>query len=320
MSELLLGVDGGQTGTRALLASTEGAVLGRGEAGPVRHLFGDGGEETRTAITAAIRAAFADAGLAPGVVTAAVCGITSVRPGSAEAAKVEESVRSVVSPRLLEVVPDYVTNLLGASVGGPGVVVVAGGGSVAYGLSADGREATAGGFGYLLGDEGGGYDIGRRGLTAVIRAEDGRGEPTALCGPLLAALGVPHVGELKPLVYAPGFGRDRIAALVPLVAEAARGGDAEAQRILTEAGGELADLALAVLRRLFERGDRVNVYPTGGVFAAGEPLTGTFAAQLAREWPRAEIGTSAHPPVVGALVRALRLAGYNSMHLSVSNC
>ena len=71
------------------------------------------------------------------------------------------------------------TNLAGASGGDPGVVLIAGGGSIGFGVTADGREALAGGFGYLLGDEGSAFDIGLRAIAAACRAEDRRGEPTS---------------------------------------------------------------------------------------------------------------------------------------------
>lgn len=306
----VLGIDGGQTGTRVLLASPRGAILGRGEGGPIRHLFGEGGSEARAAIEAAIRAAYADGELTPGPVAAAVCGITGVRSGTPEAAKVETAVRGVVGPQRLEVIPDYVTNLLGASNGAPGVVVVAGGGSVAYGVTADGREATAGGFGYLLDDAGSGYGIGRTALSAAIRAEDGRGESTALVGAVLDDFGVTDLEEIKAIVYAPGFDRSRITSLAWLVPVVAAGGDKVAELILVQAAAELALAAVAVIRRLFEPNETVTVYPTGGVFDAGALLMGPFEARLQAACPRAEIGTPANPPVVGALVRALRLGGY----------
>jgi N-acetylglucosamine kinase len=317
MAPLILAVDGGQTGTRSLLATGNGTVLGGGAGGPIRHLFGSGGAEAQAAIETAIRSAFADARMEPGPVAAAVCGITGVGSGSPEAAKVELAVRSVATPERIEVVPDYMIGLLGASDGEPGVVVAAGGGSVAYGITADGREATAGGAGYLLGDEGSGFDIGRRALMAVIRAEDGRGAPTALREAVFGAFGAADLQDIKAATYAPDFQRDRIAALVPTVADLAERGDAIARHILRVAGEELACVAEAVIRRLWEPDETVAVYPTGGVFQAGPSLTGPFEMSLEANRPGAEIRQPAHEPLVGALYRALRLAGCKSSLPSV---
>ncbi len=320
MKPLILAVDGGQTGTRALLALAGGQVVGQGDAGPIRHLFGDGGDEAQAAIEAAIQASYAAAALEPGSVAAAVCGITSIRPGRPETAKVEAAVRSVVTPERVEVLPDYVTNLLGAAGGAPGVVVVAGGGSIAYGRMTDGRDATAGGDGYLLGDDGSGYDIGRSALRAVLRAADGRGDPTALMDSIREVFGVSDAQDIKDVVYAPGFARERIAALAPLVAGAAESGDAVAIGLLESAGESLALMAAAVIRSLFSPREVVAVYPTGGVFRSGRLLTGPFEETLRRGRPGVEIREPGAPPVVGALIRASQLAGcistVSSVHIS----
>jgi N-acetylglucosamine kinase len=320
MRPLILAVDGGQTGTRALLAEAGGRVLGRGESGPIRHLFGAGGEEAHAAIRSAIYGAHADAGIEPTAVAAAVCGVTSIRPGRPEAAKVEAAVRSVVTPRRVEVLPDYVINLLGAGGGSAGVVVVAGGGSIAYGRADDGRQATAGGDGYLLGDEGSGYDIGRGALRAVLRAADGRAEPTTLTGRLLDAFAVSDAQDIKDVIYAPSFARDRIAALAPLVAEAAAAGDSAAMEILARAGEALALMALAVIRRLFSPRDSVSVYLTGGVFRAERLVTGSFERALRPSRQGVEIRAPQNPPVVGALLRASQLVCCISSDSSVHIC
>jgi N-acetylglucosamine kinase-like BadF-type ATPase len=310
----LLALDGGQTGTRALLARVDGTVLGEGSGPPIRHMFAGGGAEARSAIAEAVRAAAAAARVETEGVLAAACGVTSVQPGSPEGDIVERSLRDIVGAERVVVVPDYVTNLLGASGGAPGVVVVAGGGSVAYGQARDGREAVAGGYGYLLGDEGGGYDIGRRAIAAAIHAEDGRGEGTALSDIVRMTFNLTALADIKRLVYVPQVPRERIAALVPMIVGAAAQGDAIAQRIMSDAGRDLAGLALAVIRRLFAPGKAVDVYPTGGVFGAGAALAHPFQAALEAGWPNARLCTPQHPPIMGALILARRLATGNIPH------
>jgi N-acetylglucosamine kinase-like BadF-type ATPase len=230
-----------------------------------------------------------------------------VQPGSSEAEAVERFVREIVRPARIRVVPDYVTNLLGASRGGPGVVVVAGGGSVAYGRTADGREATAGGFGYLLGDEGGGFDIGRRAIAAAIHAHDGRGPWTELTQIVCKAFGVSDLADIKRIVYVPQIPRERIAGLVPAVVRAAEAEDGVARSILSGAGRDLGHLALAVTRRLFDSGKKVDVYPTGGVFAAGGYVNEPFGAELAVHCPLARIRPPQGSPLSGALLLAQEL-------------
>lgn len=306
--DVLLGIDGGQTATRALIARPDGTILGQGESGPIRHIFSGTGEVTRAALHAAIRSALDEARIEPDGVAVAVCGITGIRSESAEAAWATTMIREVVRPHALRVVPDFVTSLAGAAAGGAGVVVAAGGGSVAYGRTEDGRQALAGGFGYLLGDEGSGYDIGRRAVSAAIRAADGRDRPTALEDVIKGAFDVPDLQEIKRVIYTPDFSRDRLASLAPLVARAADEGDRSAREIMTSAGEELARLAIAVSRRLFESGETVAVYPTGGVFRAGEMVRRPFGETLESAWPEVEVRAPEYPPVMGAVILARRIA------------
>lgn len=305
---LLLALDGGQTGTRALLAAGDGTVLSEGIGAPIRHMFAGGGQEAQAAVHGAIRDVFAKAGKDPVAVDAAACGVTSVQPNSPEVRLVEGFLREIVTARRVAVVPDYVTNLLGAADGEPGVVVVAGGGSIAYGQAADGREARAGGYGYLLGDEGGGFDIGRKAIAAAIHAADGRGPKTALHDVVCSAFDLVDLGDIKRVVYVPDVPRERIAGLTPAVARAAQEGDEVAVGIITQAGRDLASLGLAVLMRLFPARSAVEVYVSGGVFLAGEVLTGPFRSALRSSWLDAEVRCARHSPLTGALILARRLA------------
>lgn len=300
----LLAVDGGQTGTRAAIAAPDGTIVGKGNGGPIQHLFGGIREETRRAVHQAVAGALSAAAVEPETIISAACGITGVQAGSPEAERVQALIHEILHPASLAVVPDYVINLLGASAGAGGVVVVAGGGSVAY-AEVDDRTLTVGGWGYLLGDEGGGIDIGRRAINAAIRAGDGRGPATALTQSVLDTFGITSLLDLKRLLYVPVPPRDRIAALVPAVAALA-GSDPVARHILQEAGSELALLAVTAIRRLLAPGSPVGVYPTGGVFQAA-PVAHAFQQSLFAGWPEAEIRSPRFPPLTGAVLLAQRL-------------
>lgn len=307
---LLLAVDGGQTATKSLLARGDGTVLAEGRGGPSDHFQIEGGfERNRRAIHGAIRAALDAAGAAPDRVGAIALGLTGAYSGTAARPGAEQIAREILPAAAVTVVPDFVTNLLGASGGAPGVVVIAGGGAIAYGVTSDGREAVSGGFGFLLGDEGSAFDIGRRAITAAARAGDGRAAPTALDTVVRDAFGAATIREVAREVYRAGFSREKISLLAPAVAAAAEAGDATARQIMTSSGEELALSVLAVVRRLYQPGEAVTVYPTGGVFKAGDLVTGPLRAALARGWPHATIQPPRFPPVVGALILARRSAG-----------
>jgi glucosamine kinase len=306
---LILGLDMGQTSTRSLLAQADGQILGRGAGGPADHFQAAGGaERNRAAIQSAIRSAYAEAGLAPGALDAVALGVTGLHRSSPEIPLVEDMVHELLQPRAVRVYPDYVTNLLGASRGGWGVVVVAGGGSIAYGISADGQtEAIAGGWGYLLGDEGSAFDVGRRAVTAAVSAADGRGEVTVLEGLVRQEFALGEMRDIMRAVYAADFSRDRLSRLAPSVVQAAENGDAVAGSIIRQAAHDLGRVALAVIPQIAGPDVPVPIYTTGGVFSAGAIVLVPFEREVRAGWPSAEVRSPAFPPSVGALVGA-RLA------------
>lgn len=309
-SSFLLAIDGGQTATKSLLARPDGTIVGVGLGGPSDHFHIEGGvEKNRRAIHGAIESALRDAGADAGAVAAVALGLTGAPPNGDQNPVVQEIVREVLSPESVTVVPDYVTNLAGASGGEPGVVLIAGGGAIGYGVTADGREAIAGGFGYLLGDEGSAFNIGLKAIAAAARAADKRAEPTALQAIVEEHFAIPVMKEITRIVYRAGFSRDRISLLSPQVAAAAEAGDGQARAIMQYAGEELALTALGVIRQLFAPGDPVGVYLTGGVFKAGVVLRDPFQTTLIEGWQTAEAFEPRFPPAVGGLILAARSLG-----------
>jgi glucosamine kinase len=305
---LLLAVDGGQTATKALVAMIDGTILGAGRGGPSDHFHIEGGvERNRVAIHGAIAAALESAG--EDRVEAAGLGLTGAPPSGTQTPIVHGIVREVLAPREIVVTPDYVTNLAGASGGEPGVVLIAGGGAIGYGVTRNGQEAVAGGYGFLLGDEGSAFDIGLRAISAAARAEDRRGEPTALQAIVEEHFTVSNIRLLPRIVYAAGFSREQISLLAPKVVSAAKDGDLSALQIMRAAGEELAQTGLGVIRQLFETNTHVDVYLTGGVFSAGDLLLDSFRATLRRGWPNATPREPRFPPAVGGLILAARALG-----------
>lgn len=301
---LVLAIDGGQTSTKALIADTEGNVLGRGTGSPCDHIQGPHGyERNRAAIQSAARAAIADAAVDASAIVAAGMGLTSCPPELDAKPLFEEMLREIVQPAYVWISHDAASNLAGASAGGPGIVVIAGGGSIAYGVDDNGNEFRAGGMGYLMGDEGSAWWIGLRAIHAAAGAADGRGDDTDLLPYVLEHYSIPTIRHIVSILYGPDFRRDQVSALAPDVVRIAHD-DAVAREIVTAAGIRLARLANAVARRLFADQERVNVYPTGGVFQAGPLITEPFRRTLLDEQPCATIREPQFAPVYGALFRA----------------
>jgi N-acetylglucosamine kinase-like BadF-type ATPase len=204
---------------------------------------------------------------------------------------------------------DTVTALAGASLAQSGVIVIAGTGAIAYGRLPDGREAVAGGWGYIVGDEGSGYDIGRAALRVASQASDGRGKPTRLFQAILDHFGVATLWDARIYVSDWETTRPRVAGLAKVVAEVAQQGDEVARLILTAAAHELAKAAVAVIERLAMADVGMMVFTTGGVFQAGDLVLNPFREYIALHSPAASIHAAAYTPVVGALFLALKEAG-----------
>ncbi|MHB9301873.1 BadF/BadG/BcrA/BcrD ATPase family protein [Thermofilum pendens] len=212
-----------------------------------------------------------------------------------------------VAARRVYVRHDAEVALVGATLGEPGVIVIAGTGSVAGARNRRGDYARCGGWGYLLGDEGSAYWIAREALRAVLWAFDGRGPPTELTGAVLGALGLSSPEDLVPKVYAEGVGVRELARLAPLVTEAARRGDAVARRIVEEAAYHLALHVVTLVRRLGME-EPVKVALVGGVFRAGEVVTEPLRRHLEKHF-KVELVEPKFPPAVGALLLSYMLSG-----------
>jgi N-acetylglucosamine kinase-like BadF-type ATPase len=168
----------------------------------------------------------------------------------------------------IEVTTDVALLLAAGTPEGWGLALVAGTGSIAHGRTADGRTARAGGWGPLLGDEGSGYWLVMSALCAASRAADGRGPPTQLLGRLLGRLGLAEPQQLVRCLHRPEWDRPALAALAPVVFEAAEAGDGVASQLVEEGARELALAGAAVARQLGLGPGAVPLALAGGAFLA----------------------------------------------------
>ncbi len=301
-----LGVDGGASKTAALVIDAEGAPLGRGVAGPSNHLRV--GIETATRnIERAVNIALVEAGMAIRQVEYAYCGIAGA-DHPAHRQRVIDSLKIFFPKGNFIVDNDARIALTGAIGFGSGIVIISGTGSVAFGRNDSGHEARAGGWGPTIGDEGSGYAIARDGLSAIVRAHDGRGRPTKMTELLCYDYDMCSPEDLPRFVYASTTHADDIARYGKLVIEAARLGDEVAREILERAGRELAECVLAVARRLSLTTMAFPVAYVGGVFNAEDVLLGPMRTVVAGEAPQATLKPPKNTPVEGAAMMAIRAA------------
>jgi N-acetylglucosamine kinase-like BadF-type ATPase len=301
---LFLGVDGGQSSTTALIGDETGRVLGAGVGGPCNHVgAAEGRGKLARAVGECVGAACAQAGLDAGAVRfRAACFGMSGGP-----ADKRDILAEILPADELIVTTDAVIALAGAAAGGPGIITIAGTGSIAFGRNAAGTWARAGGWGYIFGDEGGGFDIVRQALRAALRFEEGWGPETALRRVLLEATGAADANDLLHRFYTQEWPRQRVAKLAPLVDGAAREGDAAALGVLDDAARQLAALAVSVRQRLWTPGEEANVAWIGGVFK-GEILRERFRALVEAE-QGSRCGPPVYGPAAGALLEAYGAAG-----------
>ena len=297
----VLGVDGGGTKTQAVILDDQGRVAGEGLSGPSNPLR-VGVSSAATAVRESFDRALASAGLRRADVAAAQAGLAGVRRADLRE-RMREALLSL-GVATIEVSTDAEIALYGATGGEPGVVVIAGTGSICCGVNARGRRACAGGWGPLAGDEGSGSWIARRGLQAVARAADGRGAQTSLVGPCLEYFKIAAVEHLSTAIYAPSMTNERVAGFGRQVLEAAADGDEVAGRIVEDAGRELGEAAAAVVRQLRMERERFQAACVGGVFKAGELILESLRETLERTAPRAYLAPPHHPPAVAAALMA----------------
>lgn len=303
---LYLGVDGGQSGTVALIADAGGRVIGRGSGGPCNHVEGaQGRTKFLLAVGNAVDEACNHAHLNRHEVSfsAACLGLS----GGAEdkRAYAQELIRSAK----FKFTHDAEIALSGATAGEPGIIVIAGTGSIAFGRNKDGTTARAGGWGYIFGDEGGAFDLTRRALRAALQYEERWGPETSLRRLLLEATNTATANELMHRFYTAAYPRTIVASFAPLVSQAAEEGDAIARDIVKQAATKLSWFVEGAYHSLFS-GDCVPVCYIGGVFRSRTVLA-EFQSHI-----HAAIPCRTQPPrfnpAAGAVLEALRLDGNES--------
>lgn len=304
MSEYFLGVDGGQSSTVAAIGDERGRIAGWATAGPCNHVGADDARAkfVRVMSECLSRAAKnAGIGLSDTRFRAACMGMSG---GPDDKAAL---LQQVIQAEHMIVTHDARIALAGAMGGGAGTIVIAGTGSIAYGENERGEGARAGGWGYIFGDEGGGFDIARQALRAILREHEGWGPRTALTPALLEAVEAADANAALHRFYAPEWPRSRVAGLARIVSRIAEEGDPVAVAVLNGAAQNLASLAASVRRQLWEEAEESRFAWVGGVFGSAILLE-RFRALVEMD-ENARVTAPLHSPAVGALLLAWRSAG-----------
>lgn len=300
----VVGVDGGGSKTRAAVMDSD-HVLGEGLAGPSNPLR-VGIATAAAAVRDAVDKACSAASIKRHEIAAVGVGLAGVRREDIRA-RMREALIATLGIKQIELVSDGAIALSAATNGQPGIVVIAGTGSVSCGINARGKRVCAGGWGPLVGDEGGGSWIARRALLAVAYESDGRGPKTSLTSAACAYFHVGVADDLSTAIYAPTITNERIAGFARAVIEAAGSGDTVARSIITEAGKELGRTAIAVIRKLHMENERFQVAYVGGMFSAGELIIAPLREEIEQVAKKAFIAPPNSSPTIAAarMARAL---------------
>ena len=317
-TRLVVGVDGGASKTLAVIGNQSGEVVGYGKGGSSNyHNIGTSGavKAIRRAVTDARR----DASIVDHPLEIAVVALAAV-DSPRDSMIAHKFVKQSRIARSIFVVNDSVAALYAAARDEPGIVVNSGTGSVAAGFNSSGEYARAGGYGYLISDEGSAFDIGRAALVMAFRALDGRAPQTKLVNLLKRRYRVSPLENLLTDIYTNRIGVDEIARLARVVSKKAES-DRVCKQILNRAGVSLAELACAVARKLRMTQSRFTVITYGSNFKIGHNIVQPFKTRIKRECPQARFKTFIGEPAVGAyalglaiLNRRLRPAEYRLLN------
>ncbi|HWR14633.1 MAG TPA: BadF/BadG/BcrA/BcrD ATPase family protein [Terriglobales bacterium] len=292
---LYLGIDGGGTKTTCAIGDDASVYAVANSSGS--NIIRLGEDKARDALQSVIMEACDVAGVDPREITTACVGAAGAANPQVNA-KITQIVRQLLPKADVVVVGDMVIAMEATLHSQPGVIAIAGTGSIAYGRNAQGDTARAGGWGHAISDEGSGQWIGRTAIAEVMHACDA-GRETVLLERVLNTwnLGtrddlIRHVNGTKP----PSF-----AELFPVVQKSADDKDEVAVDVLSRAGKELAKLALIVVRRLWKPEELVRIGVAGGIFAHSSQVRRAFYNTIRRGWERTSVCFKIVDPVIGAL-------------------
>ncbi|NOG98446.1 MAG: hypothetical protein HND52_10850 [Ignavibacteriae bacterium] len=297
-----IGLDGGGTKTKCLITDDKLNVLHQCSGGPSNFLI-IGTEEVSNTIYNLINQCIDAVNCDAGEIEAVVIGTTGAGRRT-DAEKLENDFMSFVKSKSMKlnnfkVESDARIALEGAFSGNPGAILIAGTGSIMFGKDRNGNVHRVGGFGRFIGDEGSGYVIGRRGLTAAAKDFDGRGLKTKLTSLLNEKFNISDSPSLITEVYKNKFD---IASAAPLVTEAAEKGDEICENILNDEAEELI-LHIRAMAKLLKE-DETKLCLIGSTLTTENYYSKLFHSKVKKYLPNVTIQSAEHEPAIGAILMA----------------
>lgn len=295
--EIILGVDGGATKTKSIIVDSGYNLLGVGEGGSGNYQY-VGVERARKNVEESIENALSEAGVEKKDIMYGGFGMGSLDT-KADYDIISGFLGNLGYVDKKYIVSDVVLAHYAVTGGGPGITIEAGTGSISYGINRKGKDCYVGGWGWLIGDEGSGFYVARRGLQEATKAYDGRGETTTLTNLAQEHFGLDEFDRLRLKVHKELESPLEISTFAKCVVEAASQGDRVALRVIEEASEELADAALTIKRTL-QMEEPVKVGGVGS-FLLSSLVFRKFEEKVRSKIPNVEILKPVNNPVVGAV-------------------
>ncbi|MCL6518235.1 MAG: kinase [Armatimonadetes bacterium] len=307
--QYVIGVDGGATKTFALVAQTDGTIVGFGKSGCGSYEMA-GIEAAKSNILDAIEQALSQKDTPRNAVELGCFALAGADFYPEDFDLLEKAMRELGVAKQVIIRNDSIAGLRAGTFRPYGVCIIMGTGFNGAGIGKDGTEVRFFGEGYIFGDLGGGGAIARDALFHAMRAYDGRGKPTVLMQKALDHWGAKDMEELARILYYNKESLKKISPFCPKVFEAAFDGDEVAQGIIRKFGEEAGISANALIRRLGFENEEFECVMAGSVFKGkGTLMMDTVRSIVLPVAPKARVITPRYEPVVGALMLALEAAG-----------
>lgn len=290
-----LGIDGGGTHTTCWLADENLSTLARVKAGPSNPVK-VGIPNAQRELARAYRKALSKARARPSKLDGVCAGLAGGDSVPIQR-RMLHWMRKAIPAGKHVITTDAAITLEAALGESQGIIVIAGTGSIAFGRDRRGGILRVGGWGSQFDDAGSGYDLGRKGIAAALRAHDGRSKATSLAGAICRELRIGTITEAVPMALTP----QQIAALFPVIQQQAEAGDAVARRLCLEAARDLAELATTIVAKLRWQRRAVPVVCSGGIFLSSPMIRRAFARRIHECAPQARVDLLKRQPVEGAL-------------------
>ena len=304
MPEFIIGIDGGGTKTAAVLMDKSGIIQAH-IVGKSSNFQVTGKETFQQTIQNVVHSLLKKSNMSTQNVDHLYMGLSGAGRFSDR-----QAIHSIISPlglaQKITVDTDAAAAIAGAFAGEPGIILISGTGSICFGKSRNGTLYRAGGWGYLLGDEGSGYYIGQQAIMAALKNYDGQGQDTSLLKVIEHKFNLDHIDLIIPPIYSGKIDRSEISGLAPLVFRESANGDKIAQNIIETAGKELGNLIAAIIKQMGLHHQKVTVALVGSIFNQKEILIPHIKISTIHDLNKINFIEPLFEPVIGACILALQ--------------